>query len=841
MKKITSLVLAVIMIIGVFAVMSVTASATTTVSGITIAGLYEPAHGKTPDDNVVILSQNCSVDSIHWYSYADKKWMTEGETFYNGNQYEVNIHVVADDGCKFYSPYSNMIATINSKTATVSNVTGEDNEKYLDISYKFTAAAEPTVLSTAAITGLTVPVAGEKAKMTYDSDGYNGYTVSGFEWRASNGDTVNDKYIYKGNTTYQARFNISAKKGYEFSNKISVTIGGKAASISTVTDYHKYEYMCVYVNYKTGAMPTEITDVALTVTPPYEGETPDLNATVSAEGVTVDQVWWKKITSTGPVSISEFVGGNVYMVTVKISADEGYYFRTDDNGIAVCNSTINGNTADNKKIYDVYAATEGKSVFVQYTFPETKYIAGSVNLPDYVNSCRPQTGEKPDYSMTTDNSNEQLSITKVEWYKKNDNGDKVLISADDTFEAGGEYFMVLYLKLDSERYTFGKDVKVYFGSDKDNWYKGELIVKDEVKCDVAFDPVSDVPTQNTEISEIRVKDFVAPVAGEHPVSSLTPAGNYKVTKIHWFLDDAEKDYPAVTANDVFEEGKTYYIRVTVQADDGYAFADNVVSYFNDETNEHTAFTTGKDAALIREMRVGFTAAAASETPTEPTTPTEPEHVHEWGKWTVTQKATSFEDGVETRECLENPAHTETRPIAMVSEASIAKLKYNYTGKVIKPAVTVKDANGNKLVSGVDYKVIYPKNPINAGLYMIDVQLIGKYEGVESVEYSIAAVKNPMTVKVSTKSVKLSAVKKKAQTVKGAITVSKAQGAVSYKITSVPKALGKLVKISSKGVITISKWAKAKKGTYKIKVKITAKGNKNYNNRTITKTLKIVIK
>ena len=75
-----------------------------------------------------------------------------------------------------------------------------------------------------------------------------------------------------------------------------------------------------------------------------------------------------------------------------------------------------------------------------------------------------------------------------------------------------------------------------------------------------------------------------------------------------------------------------------------------------------------------------------------------------------------------------------------------------------------------------------------------------------------------------------------------IIVSKAQGKVTYKLTSVPKALKKFVKINSKGAITISsKWAKAKKGTYKITVKMTAKGNTNYNSKSITKAVTIKVK
>ena len=102
--------------------------------------------------------------------------------------------------------------------------------------------------------------------------------------------------------------------------------------------------------------------------------------------------------------------------------------------------------------------------------------------------------------------------------------------------------------------------------------------------------------------------------------------------------------------------------------------------------------------------------------------------------------------------------------------------------------------------------------------------------------------NPVKVTVKTKTVKLKKLKKKVQKVK-AITVKNAQGKVTYKLvkSGITKKIRKLVKINSKGVITIKRWEKAKKGTYIIKVKITAKGNTNYNLKTITKTVKIKIK
>ena len=164
--------------------------------------------------------------------------------------------------------------------------------------------------------------------------------------------------------------------------------------------------------------------------------------------------------------------------------------------------------------------------------------------------------------------------------------------------------------------------------------------------------------------------------------------------------------------------------------------------------------------------------------------------------------------------------------------SIPKLKYTYTGKVIKPAVTVKDSKGNKLVKGTDYTVNYPK-AVNVGLYMIEVVMQGKYQGVEYTEFSIIQAKNPMAVKAAAKTVKYATVKKKNVTVTP-ITVKKAQGKKTFKKTSGNK---KIIVNTKTGKVTVKKGLK--KGTYTVKVKVTAKGTKNY--KALSKTVKFKIK
>ncbi len=110
--------------------------------------------------------------------------------------------------------------------------------------------------------------------------------------------------------------------------------------------------------------------------------------------------------------------------------------------------------------------------------------------------------------------------------------------------------------------------------------------------------------------------------------------------------------------------------------------------------------------------------------------------------------------------------------------------------------------------------------------------------------SSGSEKKANTVKVSakTKSVKAKALKKKNVIVKKVFTVSKAQGTVT--VAKVKKGsdskLYKKVTVKKNGSVTIKKGKYAKK-TYKIKIKVTAKGNANYKSKTVSKVLKIKVK
>ena len=176
----------------------------------------------------------------------------------------------------------------------------------------------------------------------------------------------------------------------------------------------------------------------------------------------------------------------------------------------------------------------------------------------------------------------------------------------------------------------------------------------------------------------------------------------------------------------------------------------------------------------------------------------------------------------------NPVQPDKTDISNWKVSGIKNL--TYTGKVLKQKNIIVSNNGKY----ADFTTRY-KNNLNVGTATVIITGTGEYTGSITKTFKILKAANPMTVKASAKTVKYTAVKKKAQTI-SAISVKKAVGAVSYKKTS-----GKsFLTVNAKtGKITVKKGTK--KGTYTVKVKVTAKGNKNYNAGNKTVAVKITVK
>ncbi len=144
----------------------------------------------------------------------------------------------------------------------------------------------------------------------------------------------------------------------------------------------------------------------------------------------------------------------------------------------------------------------------------------------------------------------------------------------------------------------------------------------------------------------------------------------------------------------------------------------------------------------------------------------------------------------------------------------------------------KDASCKKRISASKVK--------NAGTYYVVGKLAqtDNYNAAKSkpVKFIIKKAKNPMAVKAVKRGISYSKLKKKNITLALPVKVSKAVGKVTYK-----KAGGKLGFSINKnnGKITVKKGSK--KGKYIIKIKVSAKGNNNYNGASKTVKCQVVIK
>ena len=168
-----------------------------------------------------------------------------------------------------------------------------------------------------------------------------------------------------------------------------------------------------------------------------------------------------------------------------------------------------------------------------------------------------------------------------------------------------------------------------------------------------------------------------------------------------------------------------------------------------------------------------------------------------------------------------------------SEATLAQTSYTYNGKAKRPSAVVR-YGGAILQQGTDYTVTYQNN-VNAGTATAIITGKGHYTGTVRRTFVIAKAKQPLSVKVSNRTASARTLRKKAATI-SPLSVSKAKGKVTYAKVSGSKCL---TVNKSTGTVKVKKGTK--RGTYKIKVKVKAAATANYKARTITRTVKVVVK
>ena len=132
--------------------------------------------------------------------------------------------------------------------------------------------------------------------------------------------------------------------------------------------------------------------------------------------------------------------------------------------------------------------------------------------------------------------------------------------------------------------------------------------------------------------------------------------------------------------------------------------------------------------------------------------------------------------------------------------------------------------------------------MNAGTYYAKATVAAdaKHDAATSKAAKLVIKKKAQTFcsVTSTKTLRYSALKKSKQSFTISATVQE-RAKTSYALSFVPSAAQKYVSVSSAGKVTVKKGLA--KGSYAIKVRITAGETTNYAKTTVTRTIKLVVK
>ena len=188
-----------------------------------------------------------------------------------------------------------------------------------------------------------------------------------------------------------------------------------------------------------------------------------------------------------------------------------------------------------------------------------------------------------------------------------------------------------------------------------------------------------------------------------------------------------------------------------------------------------------------------------------------------------------------------PAPVSIKDAKVVLSAS----SYTYNGKIRKPVI--KTIGGRSLKEGTDYTAKWSNaSSKNAGSYTVTIKGKGKYIGTTKASYKIVKAANTLSVKGRTAAVSYGKLKKGNQTltVGKAITFSnKGQGTRTYKLVSAKKGSKSFIKkfaVNKKnGSIIVRRGLQ--KGTYKVRVNVTAAGGTNYKGAVKPVTATVIVR
>lgn len=504
----------------------------------------------------------------------------------------------------------------------------------------------------------------------------------------------------------------------------------------------------------------------------------------------------------------------------------------------------------------------------------------SVGFPKDGLVCGSSTFTNP---KITTNPVSGATIDNIEWY---DETDKVWLNPTDQFKGGHIYTVHYYVSANSNfEFKVNEQGTISFsptitlaqglgggGKFEIGPYNGTSEYTKKMQLSYTLPPVSTVTSINVNLD--------LPVLGETP--DYTVAWEGMVTPCHDFDRDDNsgtiKDGVFWTdtttgkqmkSTDTFVKDHVYAVQVIFNASNEFFFAvDSQGKQSVDEikfnaVSDGDVFSSTLGLDATKQIIVGATMELHTHIPRFWVTTKEPkcekegeEQIqcstcgriiekrtipalgHDYGEGIVTKEATYDEEGEKFFKCSRCGA-TKTEVIPRLkydmSGYTVKGIKdKTYTGSAITQTITI-EKDGKKAT----FDAVYSNN-VNAGTATVQLTGNGYFEGTITKTFKISKATQKIKASGKTKTVKLAKAKSANQKVKKAIKVKNAKGKITFK--KVKKGSAAELKISKSGVITVAKKPTYKKNQIlKIKVKVTAKGNKNYKSASKVVAVKIKLK
>lgn len=183
-----------------------------------------------------------------------------------------------------------------------------------------------------------------------------------------------------------------------------------------------------------------------------------------------------------------------------------------------------------------------------------------------------------------------------------------------------------------------------------------------------------------------------------------------------------------------------------------------------------------------------------------------------------EKASTSKDGKIIDKCSRCGDVKAAQIISHPTKVVLNNSNFVYDGKVKTPTVTVTSADG-KTVDSANYDISYANGRKDAGTYDVKVTFKGNYTGSLTTKFTIAKANQSLKIKSPKKKMKVGA------KAKIKIKANKGHGKVTYKVSN-----KKIAKIKKGKLVAL------KKG--KVKLTVTLKATKNYNQKKVTITIKV---